>query len=127
MHVRDAGSLSDTLVLEDDRDGLVSLAFNPHGSILATGGGGSPEVLQQPTGKDSPHAERARPVRLWDAKTGSPLRLLTGHMGSIHAIVFTPEGTRLISAGADRLIRVWDTATAISCARWGGIRSRFMR
>jgi WD40 repeat protein len=31
-------------------------------------------------------------------------------MGSIHALVFTPEGTRLISAGADRLIRVWDTA-----------------
>jgi len=30
-------------------------------------------------------------------------------MGSIHALVFNPEGTRLISAGAERLIRVWDT------------------
>jgi len=109
VHVRDAGSLSDTIVLEDNRDGLVSLTFNPQGTILATVDGDPPEVLQQPVGKDTPRAEQARPVRLWDAKTGSPLRSLTVHMGSIHALVFNPEGTRLISAGADRLIRVWDT------------------
>ena len=109
MHIRDAGSLGDTMILEDDRDGLVSLAFSPQGTILATGGGNPLEVLQQPTGKGSPREDQARPVRLWDAKTGSPLRSLTGHMGSIHALVFNAEGTRLVSAGADGLIRVWDT------------------
>ncbi len=88
VHIRDAGSLSDTTVLEDDRDGLVSLAFSPQGSILATGGGNPLEVVQKPTGKESPRADRGRPVRLWDAKTGSSLRSLAGHMGSIHALVF---------------------------------------
>jgi WD40 repeat protein len=29
----------------------------------------------------------------------------------VNTIVFTPDGKRLISAGGDRLIRIWDLAT----------------
>ncbi len=109
VHIREADSLRDTLVLEDERDGLVSLAFNPQGTIVATGGGNPLVVLQQPSGKESPRADQARPVRLWDAKTGKPLRSLPGHVGSIRSLVFTSDGGRLISAGDDGLIRIWET------------------
>ena len=35
---------------------------------------------------------------------------MTGHIGSVHSLLFNHEGTCLISAGADRLIRLWDTS-----------------
>jgi WD40 repeat protein/tRNA A-37 threonylcarbamoyl transferase component Bud32 len=108
VRVRDARSLDDRFVLEDPRDGLVSLAFGPDGSLLATGGGDPPEVLQEPPGKMPPAEGQGRSVRLWDARTGSPLRSLGGHVGSIHALVFSPNGRWLISAGSDGIIRVWD-------------------
>jgi WD40 repeat protein len=34
-----------------------------------------------------------------------------GHMAEINNIAFTPDGTRLVSASDDKVIRVWDLAT----------------
>ena len=77
VHIRDAGSLSDTMVLEDDRDGLVSLAFNPHvDRSWRRAAATRPRCCNNRRARDLLGADRARPVRLWDAKTGSPLRSL---------------------------------------------------
>ena len=110
LHIRDAGSLRETIVLEDAQEGLASLAFNPQGTIVATGGGDPLAVSQVPMGKQSPRIDQPRPVRLWDLRTGAALRSMTGHIGSVHSLLFNHEGTCLISAGADRLIRFWDTS-----------------
>jgi WD40 repeat protein len=108
VRVRDARSLEERFILEDSRDGLVSLAFSPDGSLLATGGGDPPVVVQEPSGKVPPAEGQGRSVRLWDATTGSPLRALGGHVGSIHTLVFSPDSRWLISAGSDGIIRIWD-------------------
>src|SRR5690348_15369144 len=34
-----------------------------------------------------------------------------GHMAAIGGIAFTPDGTKVISAGDDKVIRVWDLAS----------------
>jgi WD40 repeat protein len=34
-----------------------------------------------------------------------------GHMGVIRAVLFTPDGKQLISAGDDKVIRIWDLET----------------
>ncbi|GIF03716.1 hypothetical protein Asi03nite_12540 [Actinoplanes siamensis] len=50
-------------------------------------------------------------IRIWDALSGRPLRLLPGHTGALRAIAYTTDGRFLASAGDDETIRIWDTAT----------------
>src|SRR5262249_35525608 len=39
------------------------------------------------------------------------LTALTGHAGWVRAVAYRPDGTQLATAGDDRVVRVWDTAT----------------
>jgi len=37
-------------------------------------------------------------------------RVLSGHAGSVHALVLSPDGQRLYTGSQDRTVRVWSTA-----------------
>ena len=71
--------------------------------------------------------ERIKLVRVWDAITGSLERVLRGHTGEVFAAIFHPDGTRIASAGRDRTIRLWDSATGTELAQLqGAYRLRFL-
>jgi WD40 repeat protein len=74
--------------------GITALAISPDGRLLASGSG-----YADPT------------IRVWDAVTGRPLARLEGHTGWVSKLVFTKDGTRLLSSAADQTIRFWDTTT----------------
>jgi serine/threonine protein kinase/WD40 repeat protein len=74
-----------------EADGQISsLAFAPDRRELAVG---------------TQHGQ----VDLWSLDHPSAPRLhLPGHRGSVHSLVFDPQGRHLASAGIDRTIEVWD-------------------
>src|SRR5262249_52153837 len=51
---------------------------------------------------------------------GRQVRLLEGHSEAVRAVVYTPDGRRLLTAGEDKAIRLWDIKTAKTVIRYPG-------
>lgn len=77
---------------------VLTVAFRPGGSFLATGGDDGT-------------------IRTWDPMTGKQQTAFTAHAGPVRSIAFRPDGAVIASAGDDRTVRVWDAGTGKSQAQ----------
>lgn len=71
---------------------VLSLAFSPDGSMLASG------------------TENGT-IDLWDSASGRRITTLKGHTKSVYSLQFAAENSLLFSCGDDHTVRVWDVAS----------------
>ncbi len=50
-------------------------------------------------------------VRLWDLESREEAAELRGHGDYVHAVAWSPDGTRLLSASGEVAVRVWDSVS----------------
>jgi len=55
-------------------------------------------------------------ARLWDAESGAELAVFRGHAGRVRDIAWSPDGTRIATASADKTVRIWDAANGAEMA-----------
>lgn len=79
------GKYIDEIKFSGDEIGTIS--FSPDGNQLALG--------------------NANEVWIWETKSWQLKERLTGHIGVIADLAFTPDGSKILSAGSDGTIRVW--------------------
>jgi WD40 repeat protein len=85
-----------------DGDKLIEL---PTGNYLPT------RLAVSPDGSRIAASMPDRTVRVWDAASGTVLKVLRGHADLTMDAAFSPDGTLLASASYDKTVRVWELAT----------------
>lgn len=116
---------------------ILSIAFDPTGTLLATGSGNSniqlwkvPEGKQiidfkghnswvvslafSPDGNLLASGSNDQTIKIWDLETRKCLNTLTGFSSSVRSVAFNHNGSLLASGSEDQTIRIWETETGNS-------------
>jgi WD40 repeat protein len=75
------------------------MAFSPDGSALASGS------------REASSERKSGEIKLWDVKTVRERASLSGYTGSVHGVVFSPDGRTLATTGSDKLIHLWEVGS----------------
>ena len=65
-----------------------------------------------------------RRIHVWDVPGRNLVRSLEGHANWVLGLAFSPEGSRLASAGADQTVRIWDAVGGRQVLTLRGHRDR---
>jgi WD40 repeat protein/beta-lactamase regulating signal transducer with metallopeptidase domain len=98
----DAATRQIRAMLHGHDRGVTSLVFSPDGSTLAS-------------------SSWDLTIRLWNPKTGNPLREFAS-TEAVARLAFSPDGQTLASGSEDKILTLWDVADGSELARVEGFR-----
>ena len=118
---------SQVFVLRKHRDRVFSVAFSPDGSLLVTGSKDQDaRVWDVATGESLLRLQHSYKVRdaefspdgrwvvtasgragVFDARDGTPIVRLQGHVGPVASAAFDPTGTTIVTGGDDGTVRLY--------------------
>lgn len=78
-----------TLSLQTDDFFVRAIAITPDGTKMVSGLGDKSLIV-------------------WDMETGTHLKTLTGHNGSVDAVAITKDGKQIVSGSNDSTVKIWD-------------------
>jgi WD40 repeat protein/serine/threonine protein kinase len=108
------------LVVGDHSNFLLCATYHPDGQSLASAGfEGEVKVwnvgkglpLKRPGGLAFPSSPISLWATVWSIKRIMPARNLSGHVGRVSCLAYSPDGRYLVSAGVDGVFHQWDTNT----------------
>ncbi len=139
----EAETLEALAVFQGHEGHVLSVSFSPDGARLVSAGADGAARVWDATVRGDPHVLRGHgtyvypvatspdprtpwlvasgawdhAIRLWDVRTDTGVGELWGHTAPVVRLAFSPDGSRLVSAGLEEAVRVWDTASRRELAR----------
>ena len=115
---RDIGFVADVVFAPDSRAVLVKgsedVAFLwevPSGKQIRKFDSVTCEPSFSPDGKSIGMCSKDV-IRIWDLENNIERALLRGHVGSVNAIAFSPDGLKLASGGFDNTAKIWNVPSS---------------
>lgn len=88
---------------------ITHFAFRPDGVRMAIGF--TPLIWGGLIGEEAVTDAAPNTIRIWDTTNGEEVDVLFGHTGSVRTAVFSPDGTRILTASDDGTARIWDATS----------------
>lgn len=80
-------------------------------TVTAPGAGIIKGLVWSPDGGRIVSGGEDKAARIWNARTGTHVRTLTGHQGVITGVAWSPNGRLILTGSLDKTARLWDAQT----------------